>query len=222
MTGGVRRSKTKAAARPERPTARSRRREQVREAILESAADLLSRAPEASIRDIAAEAGYSASALYTYFQTKNEIVAALQARVLNAMEDTFRQPVPEGLTFAQRLELLLWRQLDVADRNRALFQVMLATRTAEHVARAHDAIEGLVERSAAWFEKAPIPSELQHHPPRRLAWILFGIAGAFHKELLTEPGKHELAKDARQIVSLFLRGVEGTTDKVTATSAKRT
>jgi AcrR family transcriptional regulator len=104
-----------------------------------------------TIRDIAREAGCSAPVIYHYFEGKKEIVDEMIMTVNRRFLALFEEPAPTSLTFPQRLELLLTRQLALAERHRDIFALFMVIRP------------GLAQVGT---KSAPAPSEVQ---ARRLA-----------------------------------------------------
>ncbi len=62
-----------------------------------------------TMRTIAKEAGYTASSLYTYFKSKEEIFEALRIELLDHFEATIEEELPEGLDFQARVAVLTHR-----------------------------------------------------------------------------------------------------------------
>ena len=110
------------AQRRERSIARTR------EDILNAAVRAFARTGYQSVtmRDIAREAGYTAAALYTYFENKQEILAALIKVVIDDFLGALDEPLPADLDFAQRLELLVRRILEQTERRRDYFLFFLS------------------------------------------------------------------------------------------------
>lgn len=104
----------------DRPSGRSLVTRANRETIVDAAARAFAKGDfgATTIRDIAREAGCSAPVIYHYFDGKKEIVDEMAMTVNRRFLALFEEPVPSSLTFPQRLELLLARQLDLAERHR--------------------------------------------------------------------------------------------------------
>src|SRR5688572_14227560 len=160
-----------------------------RDDILDAAARAFARAGyrAATMQDIAREAGYTAPSLYTYFKSKQEMYGALVDRLTDAFLATFEQPLPAGLALGHRLELLLRRQLELADRRRDEFAVFFALRAVDHLSRA-DAKSAGFERFAArfarWLADNASAGELGGRDPEHLGFALAGIEYAFFRRWL--------------------------------------
>jgi len=66
-----------------------------------------------TMSDIAAEAGYTAPSLYTYFKNKDAIFEAFEEFMQEAISNVFSASLPAGLTFKQQLAVLLQRMVDL-------------------------------------------------------------------------------------------------------------
>ena len=97
---------------------RGRRTERTREDILLAAARALARTgyTRVTMNDIAQEAGYTVPSLYAYYASKDQIVEALGAMLMSEVLAIFEEGFPEGLTSAQRVELLIRRLFAITDR----------------------------------------------------------------------------------------------------------
>ena len=97
---------------------RERKFERNRVDILEAAARAFARKGPtgATMADIAAEAGYTVPTLYSYFKSKDDIVHGLMLMLHREFLSPFEEPPASGLSFAQNLELLIRRALELAER----------------------------------------------------------------------------------------------------------
>lgn len=165
--------------------------------------------------EIASAAGYTPPTLYSYFDSK----AAIYAALLHAMRDevlaTIDEPMPSSLTFPQQLELLLWRQLDLAERRKeavALFFSTAAVEADDHDGRTRHYAD-CEARISAWFRE---------HAPKELApfandaaCVLLGTFHAFVRRSLAAPQPAgPLRNLAPRLASLILSGLNGTAPSV--------
>ena len=99
-----------------------------REAIIEAAARAFARHGfhGTTIEQLAREAGYSASSLYTYFKGKDEIYAALQETVATKFETLRTGPTLPSLGFFEHFEWLIRRLFEIVEENRDFF-IMFAS-----------------------------------------------------------------------------------------------
>lgn len=132
-------------------TARPRRADAVRNiaAILEAAAECLSRDPDASIAEIAAAAGVGRITLYGHFKTRAELVDAVLIRTVEQADrlleatDTTGDP-PDALV---RLTAASWQ---IVDQFRNLTVIAMRELPPERMLAVHDRImrriESIIER----------------------------------------------------------------------------
>ncbi|MEW5848020.1 MAG: TetR/AcrR family transcriptional regulator [Myxococcota bacterium] len=198
------------------PDRRARKQARHRIEILEAAARAFaSKGLDATtVQDIAAEAGYGAATLYSYFTGKQEIVDGLLEHLAHEMLATFEVPAPSGTAFRQRLEHLVRTQLSLADRRRgelAVFlvasQTMAVSRTRHERARA--GFLSFAARMTSWVKANAAPGDLRGCPVETAA--LF-ILSALHMSFIRwaiEQSSAPLAASARTIVQLLLHGLSG-------------
>ena len=190
-----------------------------REDILNAAVRAFARTGYQSVtmRDIAREAGYTAAALYTYFQNKQEILAALMKVMIDESLGVVDQPLPPGLDFRQRLDLLVRRILDQAERRRDFFLLFLlmvrANQRPRPAKQQPDPIRTMRKaqaRLARWFVENASPRELGGHRPENVARFFSGVTQSFMGDWVvqgTPPG--QFRRRASLILDLFLNGVSG-------------
>jgi AcrR family transcriptional regulator len=196
-----------------------------REDILNAAVRAFARTGYQSVtmRDIAREAGYAAAALYTYFENKQEILAALVNVVIDEFLGAVDAPVPPSLGFRQRVELLVRRILDQAERRRDCFLLFLSMAQAnQHPCPTKDqpnpirTMKKAQTRLARWFAENASSRELGGHLPEDVARFLSGLTQSFMGEWVvqgTPPG--QFTRRASLILDLFLNGVSGGKPKQT-------
>lgn len=205
---------------------RQREIRQTREAILLAAATTFAQKGfrGTTMSDIAKAAGYTPPTLYSYFKSKSEIFSALNEMLIDEIVATFEEPVPRGLTFEQKLQLLIHRQLEVAERRLAAFAVFLAVRPLEESSPARGARSGLdycAGRLAAWIRDSSTEAERGEWDPQDLAWALAGMMNAFIRRALGRNRPAKLAREASLLVELFLDGMRGTASSAAAGTARQ-
>jgi AcrR family transcriptional regulator len=201
-----------------------------REDILEAAARAFTRAGYASatMRDIAREAGYTAASLYTYFKSKDEILAGLLARSIEGFLEVFEEPVPAGLSFRQKLELISRRHLGLAERQRDLFSlfVTLGADCAPPRAKGgrqgpHWVMELQIKRLADWFRTNATEEDLGGHDPVDAALVLISIGHGFlHAWMARGFPEGGLTRQVDLILDFFVHGVTGQRDARPSHAAK--
>jgi AcrR family transcriptional regulator len=188
-----------------------------REAILDAATVAFAQQGyhAVTVKDIASAAGYTAPSLYNYFDGKEAIFAALLERIHLANLGVLDEPVPSGLTFAQRLELLVRRHLDVRTKHADAFALFMKLQSggmpSEELARwTQAAFTTFLDRLTQWVVEASSASERGGHDAETLAFHLWGTMAADHarallgREVQADPQAH-----TQRIVALFLHGARG-------------
>ena len=142
-----------------------------------------------TMQDIAREAGYTAASLYTYFKSKQEIIDGISNLLTEEYIQVFTQPVPSGLTFRQRFELVLRRHLELVEKRRTTFMVFMSQEASGRMCEPHDRsssfhtnFERRVDCLADWLRRNATPEDLGDNDPRVVARLLFGMAfGLLHQ-----------------------------------------
>jgi AcrR family transcriptional regulator len=191
----------------------------IREDILSAAVRAFARTGYRSVtmRDIAREADYTAAALYTYFENKQEILAALSKVLIDESLGIIDEPLPPGLDFPQRLDLLVHRILDQAERRRDFFGLFLSMAQENHHVCLTKQQQSPIQtkrkaqaRLARWFAENGSPRELGGHQPDDVARFFIGVTQGFMGSWVvqgTPPGQFKSV--ASLILDLFLNGVTG-------------
>lgn len=184
----------------------------MREEILWAAAEVFARKGyrAATMQAIAKAAGYTAASLYTYFHSKEEIFRALLGTLKAEMMATFDEPVPSGLSFAQRLELLLLRQYEVTERRRNALNLLLQYASEvvpDELSPGSDGHAAFANAFSRWMESNRADGDLGETPPGDAAILLMGISHTFFIEWLTGRRKGRLTEAAPHVVRFFLHGV---------------
>ena len=170
----------------------------------------------ATMQDIAREAGYTAASLYTYFKSKQEIVDAMVTQLTDEYVHVFDEPIPSALSFRQRFELLLQRQLELAEKRHNVFVGFLSDHTNESMCASdetgrafHDNFERRIERLASWLKANATSDDLGGHSPDLLARTLFGMAFGLLHRWGAEKNHEPFIRFASLITDLFFDGVSG-------------
>lgn len=199
-----------AVLRRERAVARTR------EDILEAAARAFAAAgfQAATMRDIAREAGYTPPALYTYFESKQEILRALVDLVMDEFLRVFDEPPAESAGFVERLETVLRRQIEVLQRRSSVLALLITLPPGELCAihgndRAEHPMERQIRRLSDWLRANATAADLGGHEPDEAARVIESIAFAFVHRLPFEPLAADSAATVARIMEWFLFGLRG-------------
>lgn len=197
---------------------REREMAHARTDILDAAVRAFTRAGlhSTTMQDIAREAGYTAASLYTYFKSKQEIVEAMINRLTDEFVGVFDEPMPSGLNFRQRFELISHRLLEVANRQQNAFNSFLGAESmdtpcpgGENSRAFHSNFERRIQRLAQWLRDNAETEDLGNFDPEIAARLLFGMGfGLFHQCERTAE-KKSLTEYAPIIIEFFFHGISG-------------
>lgn len=169
----------------------------------------------ATMQDIAREAGCAVATLYAHFHGKRDIIDALVGRLGEGVLGAFDEPAPAGLSFAQRLELVLYRQLAFGECWQDALMFVFANKPTTTGGRRSGGTLRLprsdvfTDRLTEWIRANAQAEELGGRSPEDVAYILKGILqGVFH-QWLRSGSKERLADRAPAIVQVLLHGVMG-------------
>ena len=200
------------------PQRREREIARTREDIVEAASRAFVEigVHEATMQDIAREAGYTAASLYTYFRSKQEIVEAVMGLLTTEFLRACDQPLPINLTFAQRFEILLGRHLELIEKRHAL---MLSFHAAEaetgqcpgdsHGESFHQNFQRRILGLADWFRRNAKPEEIGGHDPELVARLVVGMGFGLLHDWGAKGHERRLAESAPLLQDFFFHGVSG-------------
>jgi AcrR family transcriptional regulator len=202
-----------------------------REGILEAAGRAFARGGyhATTMQDIAREAGYTPPSLYVYFDSKEEIFLELAALLSREFLAVFEEPMPARLAFHERLELLLHRVFEKADRYRDAVSLFVVSRLsgealiAQGMARASDRGSNFssFEAFVSWLRKNAKRGDLGEHRPEEMGIALAGLTHAFCIQWLAEGSGARIAPRVTSAVSLFLYGATGGAPRTARASRSR-
>ena len=168
---------------------RAREIARTRQDILEAAARAFVRSGfrAATMQDIAREAGYTAASLYGYFPSKEEILRELEQLVLDELTATYSTPFPAGLSLRQKLEILMRRHLEVAERRFdlfALFHAGMSEMSCPMQGPGDSPFGRRVDLFTRFIEEHRGDDDLGGRTHREAALAITGISYAFFVELM--------------------------------------
>src|SRR5512133_1670253 len=192
---------------------RQREIEHARSGIIEAAAKAFSRLgfDKTTIHDIAHEAGYSTTTLYSYFEGKEEIVDALANAMAEDLDAAFEASLLSNMTFVQRLELLLTRWVAFGQRWRDALSILFAIRSvAKPTTKRQSSLlknDYFVEKLALWLRDNATQGELGENDPAALAYILSGILHGANRMWRKEKYEGDPTRIAALALRIFLYGL---------------
>ncbi|WP_242352815.1 MULTISPECIES: TetR/AcrR family transcriptional regulator [Anaeromyxobacter] len=188
---------------------RAREIEHTRRDIIDAAARVFAQAGfhEATMQAIAREVGFTAASLYTYFKSKDEIYEALVDEFRGAFLATFDAHLPAGLTFEQRLELLVQRQFELAFARRQALRIIFDLGPRHRCRNDEDGPLPLLRRMTEFLAASGAREHLRF-PPEEAARVLFGITQALFLPWIVAgaAAAPDPAREAAHAVELLLRG----------------
>lgn len=159
---------------------RAEQQASTRQSILSAAARVFLRQgfQKATMREIAREAGFTASSLYTYFPSKEALFVALRDQLTDRGLETFESPMPAGLSLEQRLELVAHRIAELAIEMKDVMILYVVSKAQlpdetleEKLQRACD----FMNRLAEWLDRTTEPEMLRGHSSQDIAYVFFGM-----------------------------------------------
>ncbi len=203
--------------------------EHTRTEILWAAARALVRRglEDASVHEIAKEAGYTTGSLYNYFSGKQHIIEQLVQQVGDGLLRPFRSAIPASINFRQRLELVLREQLAFAERRPealVLFFALRHRRSLETQRGQSSACTsrgpGYVSELADWISRSSTREERGGHAPEVVAQLLKGVMHAVFCQWLEEGARGSLEARAAFVVEFLLGGLSAAPRKVESSLRK--
>jgi AcrR family transcriptional regulator len=164
-----------------------------------------------TVQDIAREAGYTAASLYTYFKSKQELIVAVSNLLTEEYLQVFDQPVPSGLNFRQRFEIVLHRHLELVEKRRSVFISFLDDEAggvcAPEGESFHTNFERRIERLADWLRRTAKPEDIGGNDPQIVARLLFGMAYGLLHEWKGNVQSRSFVDYAPVLTEFFFHGV---------------
>jgi AcrR family transcriptional regulator len=195
---------------PKAEEGRGRRAGHAREDILLAAARAFGRigVPQATMSEIAQEAGYTVPSLYAYYSGKDEIVESLGMMLSGEILTIFNEGFPAGLTSGQRVELLLRRLFAMTERRREILAVFFTLPMSGSPKGLGDGFEVLRQRLSRWFRENEELGPGSRRTADDLSVALLGLCDAFVRRWLHEERRTLLVHQASHISALFLHGAQ--------------
>ncbi|MGC4067314.1 MAG: helix-turn-helix domain-containing protein [Polyangiaceae bacterium] len=183
----------------------------IRQDILRAAARAASQVGLGSVtmRDIAREAGYTVGTLYSYFENKAAIETGMIAQLSELILSSLKVPVPTGLNFQQKVELLAHRQLSIADEWRdGLFAIMMVVPGLASTI-AQDSTAGVVTAFSEWLDANATPEDVGSRESLEVALFYFGVLEVVLTSAMARKFEGPLCDLLPRIMSLFFHGLSG-------------
>lgn len=128
-----------------------------------------------TLRDIAKETGYTVGTLYNYFDSKEAIQNGLLEQLNEIVVNTLNVAVPEGLTFHQKVELLVHRQLTMAENWREGVFAVLMVMSGPASAINQEITANVVDAFVKWLKANSKPGDIGGKDYLEVALFYFGV-----------------------------------------------
>lgn len=140
----------------------------------------------ATMRVIAKEAGFTASSLYTYFRSKEQLFEELRTEVEDEFLRVTEQDMPIGPAFSVRVTLLTHRLLHLTEQfSDAVVLHLSGVMPSSDAIQTRCAFETRTMQTLTnWFRHHSSPEERNHHRPEMVAVLFQGIMHAILKNAL--------------------------------------
>jgi AcrR family transcriptional regulator len=182
--------------------------------ICEAAMSVIARkgVADATMQEIADEAGIAKGTLYIYFRDKDELLTktadGAYARLIAELDAAFNSKGP----LEERLTAIVVRQLEFFDQHRELFRAYIALLQrdgATHLRKPRmTAHASYVEQLELLFAEAVERGEVRDVEPRQLAALYSDCVRGVIVRRIEEKSKRAKEEQASFLVSFFLRGVQ--------------
>ncbi len=167
-----------------------------------------------TIRDIAKETGYTVGTLYTYYEGKHAILKGLVGQLINVAMATLDEPTPAGLTFPQKVEMLVHRQLKFADEWRDAISVVMAVIWNTNTLIANPIGLGIranfYDAFLKWVRSNSKPADLGGREPLEVTLFYLGILQATITSAVLRKSKQPFVNLLPSAMELIFHGL-GTT-----------
>ena len=173
---------------------KDRERQRIREDFLEAALAVFSRSGyhNATVEEIARQAGYSTGSLYNYFKNKQDMFTTLVRGVVERTKPQFDRVMDEAGTFHEGLDAYLQLMGDFATETLGGYRFLLDPDSHEGLAsnELHEFMEesfwGMVERLSQLVVQGIEEGALRPQDPTVAAHALIGLATHFVKGLVLQ------------------------------------
>ncbi|MBM4358085.1 MAG: TetR/AcrR family transcriptional regulator [Deltaproteobacteria bacterium] len=170
----------------------------------------------ATMKEIAAEAGYTAPAFYNYFEGKEQLFEALLARTFEETIATLVEEPRAEKTFEARLDALMRRQFALVDRRTDTFRVLMSAQVTspaphptEGVRQPPEGYRRLMELLTGWFARAAGSSRVGVMSAPEAAMVYMAVTQAYHFQWMTVRPSAPFVEQVERVRDVFLRGVLG-------------
>jgi TetR/AcrR family fatty acid metabolism transcriptional regulator len=163
---------------------------------------------EATMQEIADEAGVAKGTLYVYFRDRDELLAKTAARAYDKLVADLETAMNADGSLAERLTRMVLRQLAFFDEHRALFSAYIAL-GAGMKKQKESSYQRYLQQVESLFAEAQQRGELRDVEAHEVAAVYADLVRGVIVRRIEEKSKSPREQQAAFIVSLLLRGIAG-------------
>jgi AcrR family transcriptional regulator len=167
---------------------------------------------EATMQDIADEAGIAKGTIYLYFSDRQQLleqtVESKFSDLNQRMEEAFAD---EHGTFAERLTRIMTTHFGFFDENHEFFRVLIAMTEKERCSgerkRQHPRYRAYIQRLTRFFEAGIATRQIRECDPERLALFVAEGTRGLIMQRVEETDPPPLQNDIRMIIRSLFQGI---------------
>jgi AcrR family transcriptional regulator len=167
---------------------------------------------DATMQEIAEEAGLAKGTLYVYFRDRDELLKKTANRAFEIMLEQLEAAFVDGNTFEARLTSTALRQLRFFDENRELFRAYIALAQHDTIVSPRkprtDAYARYAQRLERLFAEARANGEIRDVDPHSIAAVYRDLIRGVIVRRIEEKSKTPRETEAAFIVSVLLHGIQ--------------
>jgi TetR/AcrR family fatty acid metabolism transcriptional regulator len=162
---------------------------------------------EATMQEIADEAGVAKGTLYVYFRDRDELLAKTAARAYDKLVAELETAMHADGTLAERLTGVVLRQLSFFDEHRALFSAYIALGGDAKKLKA-GSYQRYLQQIESLFAEARQRGEIRDVEPHELGAVYADLVRGVIVRRIEQQSKTPREELAEFVVSLLLRGIQ--------------
>lgn len=170
---------------------------------------------QATMQEIADEAGIAKGTLYVYFKDRDALLAKTADRAFDRLVAELDAAFRSAGSLEERLMAVVSRQLRFFDENRELFRAAMALSHRDPAAPLRKPRTGAygryLQRIETMFTEAKERGEIRDLDPRDVAAVYSDCIRGVIIRRMEEKTKSAREEQAAFIVSILLRGIQGDT-----------
>ena len=163
---------------------------------------------DATMQEIAAEAGIAKGTIYAYFRDRDELLTKTAARAYERLVAELDSAFDAPGSLDARLTGVVLRQLQFFDEHRELFRAYLALSNRDSTAL-RKSKKVYLQRVEKMFVDAEARGEIRGHDPKELAAMFVDCVRGVVVRRIEEKSKTSREEQAAQVASVLLRGITG-------------